>query len=128
MLLNSFGGRLLPKSRRTPQRAAEAAAGKKEVSPAEAKTEIEAMEQVPPSAPAQVILDVPDIHCGGCENNIKTLLGSREGVDAVEADAKTHRVRVAYQPERVGLHEIEEAVISLGFRVQRAHARRGNDA
>ena len=121
VLLNSFGGRLLPKSRRTPERAAEAAARKKEVSPAEAKTEVEAMEQVPASSQAQVILDVPDIHCGGCENNIRTLLGSREGVEAVEADASTHRVRVAYQPERVGLHEIEEAITSLGFRIQRAH-------
>jgi Cu+-exporting ATPase len=128
VLLNSFGGRLLPKSRRTPQRAAEAAARKKEVSPAEAKTEVEAMEQAPPSAPAQVILEVPDIHCAGCEGNIKTLLGSREGVDAVEADAKTHKVRVAYQPERIGLHEIEEAVTSLGFRVQRAHAVGGEEA
>jgi copper chaperone CopZ len=65
---------------------------------------------------------VPGIHCAGCENNIETLLGGREGVDAVKADARAHKVRVAYQPERIGLHEIEEAVTSLGFRVQRAHA------
>lgn len=38
------------------------------------------------------------------------LLGDREGVDSVNADAKTDEVRVAYGPERIGLHEIEEAV------------------
>jgi signal recognition particle subunit SEC65 len=49
-------------------------------------------------------------------------LGSREGIHRVDADARSRRVRVAYRPERIGLHEIEEAVTSLGFRVQRAQA------
>lgn len=86
------------------------------------------MDRVPASAPVHVVLDVPGIHCAGCEDNIETLLGGRDGVDTVAADAKTHRVRVAYHPERVGLHEIEEAVTSLGYRVQRAHAIGEDDA
>jgi Cu+-exporting ATPase len=127
VLLNSFGGRLLPQ-RTAPQEVADRASRRNEVSPAEAETEVEAMEHAPPQAPAQVVLEVPDIHCAGCEQNIETLLGGREGIDAVDADARTHRVRVAYRPERVGLHEIEEAVTSLGFRIQRAHAVGGDDA
>ncbi|MEX2553869.1 MAG: metal-transporting ATPase, partial [Actinomycetota bacterium] len=120
VLLNSFGGRLLP-TRTPPQHVAEAAARREEVSTAEAKTELEAIEQLPPRAPAQVILEVPDIHCAGCEQNIETLLSGREGVDRVKANSRTHKVRVVYRPERIGLHEIEEAVTSSGFRVQRAH-------
>lgn len=116
VLLNSFGGRLLPR-RTPPQRVAEAAARREEVSPAEAKT----MDQAPPGTPSHVVLEVPDIHCAGCEQNIETLLGGREGVDGVKADSRAHKVRVAYRPERIGLHEVEEAVTSLGFRVQQAH-------
>jgi Cu+-exporting ATPase len=119
VLLNSFGGRLLP-TRTSPQHVAAAAARKKQVSPAEARTDVEAMDQASPDAPAQIVLEVPDIHCKGCEQNIETLLGGHEGVEGVHADARTRRVRISYRPERVGLHEIEEAVTSLGFRVQRA--------
>jgi copper chaperone CopZ len=79
------------------------------------------MDRTPPGTPAQVVLEVPDIHCAGCEQNIETLLGGREGVDGVKADSRAHKVRVAYRPERIGLHEIEKAVTSLGYRVQRAH-------
>lgn len=82
---------------------------------------MEAMDQAPLGAPTQVVLEVPDIHCAGCEQNIETLLSDREGVDGVKADSQAHKVRVAYRPERIGLHEIEEAVTSLGFRVLRAH-------
>lgn len=121
VLLNSFGGRLLP-TRPAPQDVAEAAARRDQVSPEEAKTEVEAMERAPASAPVQVVLEVPDIHCAGCEQNIETLLGNREGIQRVEADARTRRVRVAYHSERIGLHQIEEAVTSLGFHVQHSHA------
>lgn len=121
VLLNSFGGRLLPK-RAAPQKVADRAAKREEVAPAEAETDVAAMDQTAPGAPAQVVLEVPDIHCAGCEQNIETLLGGRDGIDGIKADAKTRRVRVAYRPEKIGLHEIEEAVTSLGFRVQRAHA------
>jgi cation transport ATPase len=101
---------------------AEAAARRDQVSPEEARTDVEALDRAPASAPVQVVLEVPDIHCGGCEQNIETLLGDRDGIHAVDADARTRRVRVAYRPERIGLHEIQEAITSLGFRVQRAHA------
>ncbi|MBI4539406.1 MAG: heavy metal translocating P-type ATPase [Gemmatimonadetes bacterium] len=127
VLLNSFGGRLLPKEQ-LPQKVAEAAVRREEVSPTEAEMDLAAMEQSSPGAPAEVVLEVPDIHCAGCEQNIETLLGDREGINAVEADAKTHRVRLAYRPERIALHEIEEAVTSLGYRVHRAYAVGGDDA
>lgn len=42
-------------------------------------------------------------------------------VERVEPDAKRKRVRVAFRPDRIGVAEIEDAVTSLGFRVQAAH-------
>jgi cation transport ATPase len=119
VLLNSFGGRLLP-TRTTAERVAEEATRRDAVPPAEAKTEVEAMDQTPPGTPTQVVLTVAGIHCAGCEQNIEMLLGGREGVDRVKADSRAHMVHVAYRPERIVLHQIEEAVTSLGFRIQRA--------
>lgn len=121
VLTNSFGGRLVPARTRAPQTAAEAAEARMEVAPEVAREEVAALEATTLEAPAHVILEVPDIHCAGCENNIETLLGGRAGIDQVDADAKAHRVQVFFQPERIGLAEIEEAVTSLGYRVQRAH-------
>lgn len=48
-------------------------------------------------------------------------LGGRDGVEKVEAEAKRKRLRVALRPQRVGAAEIEDAVTSIGFRVQGAH-------
>ena len=120
VLLNSFGGRLLP-ARTKPKRVADTGAQRKDVSLSEAKTDVEAMEHAPPGGSAQLVLDVPDIHCAGCEQNIEMLLRGRDGVVVVKADAQMRRVRVTYQPDRIGLHQIEEAITSLGFRVHQAH-------
>ncbi|MBI4410795.1 MAG: heavy metal translocating P-type ATPase [Gemmatimonadetes bacterium] len=121
VLLNSFGGRLLPTRAAVP-RVAEQAARARAVPSETAEVELPPREAAPPGAPAQAVLEVPDIHCVGCESSIETLLGSRQGIEEVDANAQTKRVRVAFRPERIGVAEIEEAVTSLGFRVQRAHA------
>ena len=121
VLLNSFGGRLLP-GRPSPAQAAETAARCQEVSRAETRADVPATELTPLGAPAHVVLDVPDIHCAGCEQSIERRLATRDGIDEVNASAGEHTVRVAYRPDRIGVHEIEEAVTSLGFRVQAVHA------
>ncbi|MBI4264677.1 MAG: heavy metal translocating P-type ATPase [Acidobacteria bacterium] len=120
VLLNSFGGRLLP-GRPSPAHVADRDARREEVSPAEARVDVRAMEHRPPSAPAHVLLDVPDVHCAGCEQTIERRLGTRDGIDDVRASAGEHKVRVAYRPDRIGIHEIESAVTALGFRVQAVH-------
>lgn len=79
------------------------------------------MERTRPGEPAHLVLEVPDIHCAGCEQSIEDVLRNREGVGDIKADSRAHKVRVAYWPEQIGLHQIEEAVTSLGFRVQRTH-------
>jgi len=68
------------------------------------------------------VLEVPDIHCAGCEQTIERRLATRDGIDEVNASAREHNVRVAYRPGRIGVHDIEQAVTSLGFRVQAVHA------
>jgi heavy metal translocating P-type ATPase len=117
VLLNSFGGRLLPKRVHAPEALATTAASE-QVAPESAETELKALEDAPPSQSAEVVLHVPDMHCAGCENKIETLLAGREGVEKVRADAKAKRVRVGFRPEEIDVAEIEQGVSSLGFRVQ----------
>ena len=120
VLLNSFGGRLLPKVGKGPDQAARAAERPRPATPESAAAEDAALEETERGDVAELLLDVPDIHCRGCEMNIETLLDGRDGIDLVDADAREHRVRVAFRPDRIGAAAIEEAVTSLGYRVQRA--------
>ena len=116
VLLNSFGGRLLPARRQAPEEAAAVAEDRRAVEP-----EVAASGSASSGKAARLFLDVPDMHCAGCENTIRMILSARHGVDEVEADAKRKRVRVDFRPGAIDAAEIEEAVASGGFRVQSAH-------
>ena len=70
------GGRLLPKGRRAPEAAAEPGARPEPVPPEEEEEEA-APEHTRPGEPAELRLEVPDIHCPGCEANVESVLGRR---------------------------------------------------
>jgi hypothetical protein len=86
----------------SPEHAADAAARRDQVAPSQAKTEVKAMDRAVPGEPSQVALDVPDIHCAGCEHNIEGLLRDRDGVDTVKADARTRRYASRIGPSGSG--------------------------
>ncbi len=121
VLLNSFGGRLLSPSKAVPATLEEKAGVRRSVGRDAAERELEALVPASAAAAACAVLEVPDIHCDACEKRVETLVGSLAGVEAAEVDAKTKSVRVTFLRDRIGLTEIEGAVTSLGFRVQRAH-------
>ncbi|MGH7556718.1 MAG: heavy-metal-associated domain-containing protein [Gemmatimonadota bacterium] len=121
VLANSFGGRGLRGRNGSPEPGDERAA-RPEPAPAEAVgTEAAGPTPVSTDGPARIVMDVPDIHCSGCESNVRLLLGDREGIEKVDADAEANKVLVTYRPEAIGLTEIEEALASAGYRVRRAH-------
>ncbi len=39
---------------------------------------------------------VADIHCGGCERTIRTLVGDIEGLHEVKSDHRTNQVVISY--------------------------------
>ncbi|NIR46655.1 MAG: heavy metal translocating P-type ATPase [Gemmatimonadetes bacterium] len=122
VLLNSFGGRILPKHRERIQSAVSAglvAERPGRAEPEGADAEAHALEERGGSGVTALVLDVPDIHCRGCEMKIETLLSHRAGVMGVAANAGTHSVRVDFRPDRIDVAAIEDAVASLGYRVQR---------
>lgn len=58
---------------------------------------------------------VDDIHCGGCERTIRTLVGEVAGVHQVEPDHRTNRVVVTYDESQVDDSSIREALTNTGF-------------
>ena len=90
VLLNSFGGRLLPRAERTEKSASDL---------------------------QRVALHVPAIHCEGCLRTITTALTQLPEVDAVESDLEEKVVVVHYRDGIMGTSDIREAVMRAGFPV-----------
>jgi copper chaperone CopZ len=61
-------------------------------------------------------LDVKGMSCDGCENSVKVAVGDLAGVDAVEADHASGRVRVTAATP-VDLDAIKNAITEAGFTV-----------
>lgn len=58
---------------------------------------------------------VADIHCGGCEATIRTLVGDVEGVQDVEPDHSTNQVIISYDENLLDDEAIREALANTGF-------------
>lgn len=65
-----------------------------------------------------VSISVSGMKCGGCENTIKTKLSSIDGVLVVEASHKDKRVDVEFDPAKIDMDEIEDAIADAGFSVE----------
>ncbi len=59
-------------------------------------------------------LTVP-MHCGGCENSVRTALQRTEGVIKVTADQRTDEVTLRFDPKRISDEQIRERIRAAGF-------------
>ena len=64
----------------------------------------------------EVVLKVEGMHCEGCENRIKNVLKTIEGIQEVDASYKTKEV-VIKADENVDLNEVKERLADIGFDV-----------
>jgi heavy metal translocating P-type ATPase len=103
VLLNSFGGRLLPKRE-------EAAIARHEATAA------------PDEERAVLVLTVPTIHCEGCVRSIKEALAHRDGVEDVDVELAEKRATVLYVPGLVSEAEIREEIERAGHVAIDIHA------
>lgn len=87
VLLNSFGGRLLPK----------------------VKPRVEVAEKM-----ERITLKVPSMHCQGCAGNLREAIGKLPGIASIEADPETKLVTVAVRNGQTGRAEICEAITAIG--------------
>jgi copper chaperone len=63
-------------------------------------------------------LTVTGMKCGGCEANVKSKLGTIDGVLSVTASSKDKKVGVAYDAAKTNLEAIKTAIAEAGFSVE----------
>jgi len=55
------------------------------------------------------------MHCGGCENAVRTILRMTDGVLRAEADHRQSKVRVQFDPARVTEEQLRLKLADSGF-------------
>ena len=59
----------------------------------------------------------PDISCEHCQHAIEGALGELVGVNVVKVDIPTKSVHIDYDPQKITLAMIEEALDDTGYAV-----------
>lgn len=67
----------------------------------------------------ELIITVEGMSCSHCESSIKKAVGSLNGVDSVSVDLKSKNVTVKYDPDKVDLGIITEAIEDQGYEVMK---------
>jgi len=62
-------------------------------------------------------LKAPDISCEHCVATVKKTVGQFAGIETVDADADTKIITLTYDPTRVDLAKIEDALAEEGYPV-----------
>jgi copper chaperone len=65
-----------------------------------------------------VSINVTGMKCGGCENSINGKLSAMDGVLSVKASHVDKRVDVEFDPEKISIEDIEDAIDDAGFSVE----------
>jgi copper chaperone len=68
---------------------------------------------------ASSILDVKGMSCSHCEHSVKTAVGSLAGVSDVKVELKTGKVTVEFDPAKVDIKTIQDAIDDQGYEVKR---------
>ena len=71
-----------------------------------------------PAETVTKVIDVEGMTCGGCELAVKRAVGKLEGVDSVKASHEDGRAEVTYDPGKVTIEQIVEAIEKLGYQAE----------
>lgn len=71
---------------------------------------------------AQSVLAVEGLHCAACAVTLEQALSRLPGVDSVQVNLATRRLRVAWQTARVRLSQLAQAATDAGYPVLPAHS------
>ena len=58
---------------------------------------------------------VADIHCGNCENTIRTALSKLPGVSVVVPSSSTNDVKVSFDDAKVTEQQLRDRLEEVGF-------------
>jgi copper chaperone len=62
-------------------------------------------------------LTVNGMSCSHCENSVKKAVGALAGVDSVRVDLAGKKVYVEYDPAKVSIDAVAEAIEDQGYEV-----------
>ena len=63
-------------------------------------------------------LAVTGMKCGGCKNNVTTRLKALAGVISVATSSKDKEVKVEFDPDKISLTVIAQAITEVGYTVE----------
>jgi copper chaperone len=72
---------------------------------------------VPPK-PAEAVIPVEGMTCGGCEQTLQEGVGKLAGVSSVRASHKEKKAWVRYDAARIAPDRIVDAIVKLGYRAR----------
>lgn len=67
----------------------------------------------------EITLGVSGMTCSACALNIEKVLKKKEGVDSVAVNLELGRAKVSFEPSLIAPSEIEEAIESIGYKVEK---------
>ncbi|MDQ1276602.1 MAG: P-type Cu+ transporter [Euryarchaeota archaeon] len=81
--------------------------------------EEETQSSSPKTGIKEITLGVSGMTCSACALNIEKILKKKEGVDSVAVNLELGRAKVIFEPSIVSPKEIEEAIESIGYKVEK---------
>jgi len=66
----------------------------------------------------QKTLSVPDISCGHCKSSIEGAVGPLDGVSKAEVSIDDRNVNIEYDPSKIELNSIIDAISDQGYEVE----------
>ena len=67
----------------------------------------------------EITLGVSGMTCSACASNIERVLKKKAGVDSVVVNLELGRAKVVFDPSLISAKEIEEAIESIGYKVEK---------
>jgi copper chaperone CopZ len=64
-----------------------------------------------------VTLKIEGMHCDGCAQTIKALIGSEPGVHAADVSYKDGQARILYDPQTIAEDQLVKVIEKGGYRV-----------
>ena len=68
----------------------------------------------------EIHFSIQGMHCASCSTRIEKVLGSMPEIQAAKVNLASEKAAVTFDPARITVREIREAIDNLGFEAQRA--------
>jgi Cu+-exporting ATPase len=72
-------------------------------------------EMVPPEQGSEVSLAITGMHCAACSSRIERVVSGMDGVDSASVNLAAETGVFRFDPDRISLREIREAIAGAGF-------------